>query len=55
MSKKLINDCKKYLGLPPYDDDSNKLWGDDRFYIALCKKYGEESVDDTIQQLESEQ
>ena len=48
----LIDDCKKYLGLPPYNGFTNIVQGDGYFYAALCKKYGEQNVRHTIADLQ---
>ena len=46
-----VNDCKKYLGLPPHDMYCNIVQGDFYFYKFLCTKYGAENVINTIQYL----
>ena len=47
----IIDDCKKYLGLPPYDGWTNICVGDPYFYKSICDKYGKQNVDDTIKLL----
>ena len=44
----VVDDCKKYLGLPPYNDWTNICVSDPYFYKSICDKYGKKSVDDTI-------
>ena len=43
-SSALIEDCKKYLGLAPYNTFTNINVGDIFFYNHMCKKYGTENV-----------
>jgi hypothetical protein len=41
----LENDCKKYLGLPPYDDFGiNVCYKDIYFIQSLYEKYGKDNV-----------
>ena len=40
----LVNDCKKFLGLTPYDNWTNICCGDSIFYLEMVRKYGEERV-----------
>lgn len=40
----LIEDCKKYLGLAPYNTFTNTNVGDPFFYNYMYKKYGAEDV-----------
>ena len=47
----LIDDCKKYLGLPPYDGWTNVCVSDPYFYKSICNKYGEQNVQDAIEGL----
>lgn len=49
-----IDDCKKYLGLPPYNSGCNIVQGDGHFYTSLCDKYGVQNVKNTIQHLRGE-
>lgn len=51
MNNNIINDCKKYLGLPPYNDWMNIVMDDAYFYMDMCKKYGEQNVAMAIKQL----
>ena len=39
-----IADCKKFLGLPPHDTDTNVVKGDGSFLRSLYDKYGEAAV-----------
>lgn len=48
---KLIDDCKKYMGLPPYDGWTNLNVFDTYFYRDMCKKYGENAVEEMLQEL----
>ena len=48
MNNNLIDDCKKYLGLYPYNDWTNVCVSDSYFYKSICDKYGKQNVDDTI-------
>ncbi len=43
-SSALIEDCKKYLGLVPYNTYNSIVVGDPFFYNSMCKKYGAEDV-----------
>lgn len=47
----LIEDCKKYLGIAPYNTYSNIVIGDPFFYNSMCKKYGTEDVTYIIKNL----
>ena len=47
----LFEDCKKYLGLSPYNTWTNIVVGDNHFYMDMCKKYGEQNVINTIKEL----
>ncbi len=51
MSNNLIDDCKKYLGIPPYDGWTNVCMGDVYFYKSMCDRYGKQNVDDIIKSL----
>lgn len=50
-SDKLINDCKKFLGLAPYDSWANTCFNDPFFYEDIVKKYGIRNVIQTIKEL----
>ena len=52
LKENLIDDCKKYLGKPPYDTWTNIVVGDLYFYMGMCNKYGEQSVADAIQEVQ---
>lgn len=43
----ITDDCKKFLGLPPYDDYSNVVVSDPHYYQDLCNKYGKQQIDNT--------
>ena len=47
----VVEDCKKYLGLPPYNGWTNIVVSDFYFYKSICKKYGEDVVDKMIKML----
>lgn len=47
----LIDDCKKYLGIAPYNTYSNIVISDPFFYNSMCKKYGAEDVTCVIKNL----
>lgn len=47
----VVEDCKKYLGLPPYNGWTNIVVSDSYFYESICKKYGEDVVAKTIKML----
>lgn len=36
----LENECKNFLGLPPYNTFLNTAYHDGIFYQALCKEFG---------------
>lgn len=52
--RNIVEDCKKYLGLAPYDTDSNIVRGDGFYYNSLCSMYGESQVQNTIKALRKE-
>lgn len=54
MNSNLIDDCKKYLGIDPYNDWTNIVVNDSYFYKDMCKKYGEKNVIDTINKLQEQ-
>ena len=47
----IIEDVKKYLGIEPYNTDSNIVRGDYYYYNQLCAKYGELQVQQLIKAL----
>lgn len=47
----ITDDVKKYLGLAPYDTDSNIVRGDYYYYKQLCSEYGEVAVQCKIKTL----
>lgn len=47
----LIDDCKKFLGLAPYNNFTNIVVGDGHYLKSLYDKYGKEIVDKTIKEL----
>lgn len=47
-------DCRKLLGLQPFNDFTNLCYGDGIFYESICRKYGKKSVEDEIARLEKE-
>ena len=47
----VVDDCKKYLGISPYDGWTNVVVNDVYFYMDMCKRYGEEIVNKTIKAL----
>lgn len=44
----IVDDCKKYLGIAPYNNFTNICVGDPYFHRALCDKYGAYEVNQTI-------
>ena len=44
MSNQLEIDCKKYLGLPPYNDNTNICYKDGYFIHSLFEKYGKDET-----------
>lgn len=44
-------DVKKYLGIYPFNEDTNVVKYDGYFYKCMCGKYGKESVDIAIKTL----
>ena len=50
----IINDCKKYLGVHPYDNWANIIVGDAYFYADMCKTYGEQNVVKTIKAIKED-
>lgn len=51
IEENLVDDCKKFLGRPPYDTWTNITIGDPYFYAEICKRYGKQNVLDTIKRL----
>ena len=51
MEHNLIDDCKKYLGIYPYNTWTNIVVYDLYFYEDMCKKYGEQNVANAIKKL----
>ena len=47
----IINDCKKFLGLAPYNDWTNIVVGDGHYLNSLNNKYGKDNVDKTMREL----
>ena len=47
----LIDDCKKYLGISPYDNWFNVVICDTYFYKSICEKYGEQDVKREVERL----
>lgn len=47
----VIDDCKKYFGLYPYNTWANIVVSDSYFYMDMCKKYGKEIVNKTLKTL----
>jgi hypothetical protein len=45
----LTEECKKFLGYSPYDNDSNVCRGDAVYLNSLYKKYGKTLVEATLQ------
>lgn len=50
----LENECKKLLGLPPYNTFLNIACGDGIFYEALCEYFGKEAVEKMLDKLKKE-
>lgn len=50
---KLEQDCRKYLGLPPFNNFCNVCYADAFFYLDLCQRFGKTKVDEVIEQLQS--
>lgn len=44
-------DIKKFLGISPYDTDSNIVRGDPFYLKSLYTKYGEEKVKAKVKEL----
>lgn len=45
--EKLIDDLKKFKGLPPYDDWSNICMGDGYFWHDIQKRYTKTEIEET--------
>lgn len=52
MDEQLIDECKKLLGLPPYDTWTNSTYGDIYVRADMVRRYGEEQVEKAIKELE---
>lgn len=50
----LENDVRALLGLYPHNNDTNYVKQDGFFYMSICKKYGQEKVDQKIFELKRE-
>lgn len=48
----IVDDCKKFLGVPPYNHSSNICVGDIYFYKSICNTYGESNVINTCKELQ---
>lgn len=52
MDRKVLTDeCKKYLGMPPFNDTTNVVIGDYYYLESLYNKYGVKMVTDEILKL----
>lgn len=51
LRENLIDDCKKYLGKPPYNTWTNIVASDPYFYTDMCNKYGDQNVADAIKEV----
>lgn len=51
MKMSLEEDCKRLLGLPPYDSSENPVRGDSYFRAALCTAFGDTKVDNMVAEL----
>ena len=47
----IIDDCKKYLGFPPYDSSTNIVLYDGYYLNSLYSKYGANEVSNTLNEL----
>lgn len=47
----MIEDIKKFLGVAPYNTDSNVVRGDPFYLRSLYTKYGEENVKAKVKEL----
>jgi len=55
MNKYLVDDLKKYLGLPPYNNSCNIDMHDSYVINSIYLKYGKEEVDKAIKQLTTDE
>ena len=46
--KQIVDDCKKFLGITPYNTYNNVVMEDPHFLKSLQEKYGKDAVDTTI-------
>lgn len=51
MNSECLKDCKKFLGVNPYNCDTNIVKGDGYFLYSLYDKYGKQVVEETIKYL----
>jgi hypothetical protein len=49
--KLLIDECKKYLGMEPFNDPTNIVVGDYYYLQSLYNKYGVQEVERAILKL----
>ena len=47
----MLDEVKKFLGLAPYDTDTNIVKGDPFYLKSLYRKYGEENVKAKVKEL----
>lgn len=50
-SKECLDDCKKFLGIKPYNTPTNVVMGDPHYLNSLHIKYGKSAVDEAIRYL----
>lgn len=50
----LETECRKYLGLAPYNDPANIVFYDYYFINSVCKVYGDEAVAEMLAKLRKE-
>ena len=51
INAKCLDDCKKFLGVSPYNASSNIVQGDGHFLQSLYHKYGERVVNTALDYL----
>ena len=51
INSECLKDCKKFLGVSPYNIDTNVVKGDGHFLYYLFDKYGKHVVEETMQYL----
>lgn len=51
MNERLLEECKKYLGIKPYDTDFNIVKYDPYYIMQLEKVYGKEEVKQAIEKI----